>query len=99
MAKALTSSEKEEIERLNRRISEISDLVSAQQGNGAREALTMLYALLDTARLDYRSFEDALYASHPELRVRSGRPAGLTTSDMNRLGLDRDCAWLGVCGR
>jgi CHAT domain-containing protein len=94
LAKALTTSEKKESERLNRRISEINDLISTKEANSTLAATTSLYTKLDAARLDYRSFEDALYASHPELRVRSGRTAALTTADMNSLNLDRDCAYL-----
>ena len=94
LAKALTASEKKESERLNRRISEINDLIGAQEANGGSAPTTALYSQLDAARLDYRSFEDALYASHPELGVRGGRTPGLTTADMNSLNLDRDCAYL-----
>jgi CHAT domain-containing protein len=94
VAKALTASEKKESERLNRRISEINDLIRSQEANSASASSSSLFAQLDTARLDYRSFEDTLFASHPNLRVRSGRTAALTTSDMNSLGLDRDCAYL-----
>jgi CHAT domain-containing protein len=94
LAKALTTSEKKESERLNRRISEINDLISAKEANSNPAATTSLYTELDAARLDYRSFEDALYASHPELGVRGGRTPGLTTADMNSLNLDRDCAYL-----
>ena len=94
VAKTLTSSEKKESERLNRRISEISDLIGAQEANRTLGALASLYTQLDAARLDYRSFEDAVYASHPELRIRGGRTAVLTTADMNRLHLDRGCAYL-----
>lgn len=93
LAKALTSSEKKESERLNRRISEINDLIRSQEAKSASASTTALYTQLDAARLDYRSFEDALYASHPELKVRSGRTAALTAADMNSLGLDRDCAY------
>jgi CHAT domain-containing protein/Tfp pilus assembly protein PilF len=94
LAKALTASEKKESERLNQRISDINDLIRSQEANRTPAALTSLYTQLDAARLDYRSFEDALYVSHPELRVRSGRTAALTTAEMNSLNLDRDCAYL-----
>jgi len=94
LAKALTTSEKKESERLNRRTSEVNDLIRSQEANNSSASTTSLYARLDTARLDYRSFEDTLYASHPELKVRSGRTAALTTADMNSLNLDRDCAYL-----
>jgi CHAT domain-containing protein len=94
LAKALTASEKKESERLNRRISQINDLIRAQEANSAPAAKASFYTQLDAARLDYRSFEDALYASHPALRVRSGRTAVLTAADMNDPGLDRDCAYL-----
>lgn len=92
LAKALTLREQRESARLNGRISQINDLIRALETNSSPVATTSLYAQLDTARLDYRSFEDALYASHPEMRVRSGRMAALTTADMNSLGLDRDSA-------
>src|SRR6185295_2190996 len=93
-ATALSAAEKKESQRLNRRISELNDLIRAQEGKGDSSATTALYTRLDAARLDYRSFEDSVYASHPELRVRSGRTTVLTAADMNNLSLDRDCAYL-----
>src|SRR5256714_12183748 len=63
-AKVLTPAEKAETQRLNRRISEINGTIKKQEIAGS-SSLNSLYAQLDTARVEYRSFEDALYATRP----------------------------------
>src|SRR5205823_5679809 len=59
LAKSLTANEKEQLHRLNRRISEVNDSIGKQPAETA--SLKSLYEQLDAARLDYRSFEDSLY--------------------------------------
>ncbi len=92
LAKSLTANEKEQLQRLNRRISEINDSISKEPADAA--SLKSLYEQLDAARLDYRSFEDSLYGEHPELRIRSGRTAILTADDINVLTPPADTAYL-----
>jgi CHAT domain-containing protein len=92
LAKALTANEKEQLQRLNRRISEVNDSINKQPAEFA--SLKSLYEQLDAARLDYRSFEDALYGAHPELRIRSGQTAPLTNDDINALTGASDTAYL-----
>src|SRR5439155_24537893 len=52
------------------------------------------YAQLDATRIEYRSFQDALYVTHPNLRIRSGQTASLSTADLNGLTADGDTAYL-----
>jgi CHAT domain-containing protein len=93
IAKALTITEKEESQRLNRKISEINDRIKVRE-SAVPSSLDSLYRQLDAARLDYQSFQDALYVSHPDLRVRTGRTAALSSADLNYLTLNKDCAYL-----
>jgi CHAT domain-containing protein len=93
IAKVLTSTEKEESQRLNRSISEINGRIKLRE-SGDSSALDSLYRQLDAARLEYQSFQDALYVAHPDLRVRTGRTAALTSAALNHLTLDNDCAYL-----
>ncbi len=93
LAKVLTRSEKEETQRLNRRISKMNHLSKSHDGSDSSSQKS-LYRQLDSARLEYQSFQDALYVSHPNLKVRSGRPASLTEADINRLTLKSDTAYL-----
>ncbi len=93
LAKVLTPSEKKDGQRLNRNISAINDRIKAQQSADS-STLNSLYAQLDAARLEYRFFQDALYVAHPDLRVRTGRTAALTSADIKHLTLNKDCAYL-----
>jgi CHAT domain-containing protein len=93
LAKALMPAEKVETQRLKRRISEINDAIKKQE-TADSSSLNSLYAQLDAARLEYQSFQDALYATHPDLRTRSGRTASLTTADLDGLTADNNTAYL-----
>lgn len=93
LGKVLTQGEKEESQRLNRKISEINHLIKINETPDL-SYLDSLYGQLDAARLEYQSFHDALYVAHPSLRVRSGRMTSLTDNDMNHLPLKSDAAYL-----
>src|SRR5439155_7199719 len=93
LAKALTPAEKAETQRLNRRISELNNTIRKQEIADS-SPLNPLYAQLDAARVEYRSFQDALYVTHPNLRIRSGHTAALSTADLNGLTADGDTAYL-----
>jgi CHAT domain-containing protein len=93
LAKVLTPSEKAETQRLNRRISQINDTIR-KQDTAEPSSLNSLYTQLDAARVEYRSFQDALYVTHPNLRIRSGQTASLSTADLNGLAADGDTAYL-----
>jgi CHAT domain-containing protein/Tfp pilus assembly protein PilF len=93
LARALTPTEKAETQRLNRRISEINDTIRKQEITDS-SSLNSLYAQLDAARMEYRSFQDALYVTHPNLTIRSGHTESLSSSDLNGLTTDGDTAYL-----
>ena len=92
IAKYLTPSEKEQTQLLNRKISDINDRIKIEESAGS-SLPGSLYRQLDAARLEYQSFQNALYASRPDLRLRSGRTPPLTTEDLNYLTLN-NCAYL-----
>src|SRR6266496_3569745 len=83
----------EDTEYNSRRISQINDTIR-KQDTAESSSLNSLYAQLDAARVEYRSFQDALYVTHPNLRIRSGHTASLTTADLNGLTGDGDTAYL-----
>src|SRR6266404_2214712 len=93
LAKALTPAEKAETQRLNRRISELNNTIRKQE-IADPSTLNSLYAQLEGARVEYQSFQDALYVTHPNLRIRSGLTASLSTADLNGLTADGDTAYL-----
>ena len=92
-AKAITRTEQEESRRLNQKISAINDQIK-MHGGADPSSLDSLYRQLDAARLEFQSFQDALYVAHPDLRIRTGQTAALTTADINQLALNKDCAYL-----
>jgi CHAT domain-containing protein len=98
VAKVMASPEREQSQHLNQTISEVNERILKEDSNSPR--LGALYSQLDSARLEYDSFQDSLYVAHPELSVRTGHAAGLTSTDLDHLTVDRDCAYLEyVVGR
>src|SRR6266498_1158571 len=93
-AEVLTRTEKEESRHLNQRISEINDRIKMREDVANSSSLDSLYRQLDAARLEFQSFQDALYVAHPDLRIRTGQTATLTAADINQLALNKDCAYL-----
>lgn len=93
LAKLLTPAEKEETQRLNRRISEVNDRLKSQETANS-SSLNSLYSQLDAARLEYQSFENALSVTHPNLSIRSGRMATIDFSGIESLARKGDSAYL-----
>lgn len=93
LSKGLTLAEKNETERLNRKISEINDRIKRQESANS-PSLNPLYAQLDAARLEYQSFQDSLYVAHPNLGLRNGRTPMITAADLHGLTQHTDTAYL-----
>jgi CHAT domain-containing protein/Tfp pilus assembly protein PilF len=93
LTRVLTQAEKAQAQALNRRISEINDTIRKQETTNS-SSLNSLYSQLDAARLEYQSLQDATYAAHPDLRIRSGQTSALTPTDVSALPLDTDMAYL-----
>ena len=80
----LKPADKEESQRLNRKISQINDRIKT----GEREvspSLDSLYRELEAARLEYQMFQDGLYVAYPDLRLRNGHTSPLTSADLKDL--------------
>jgi CHAT domain-containing protein/Flp pilus assembly protein TadD len=92
LTRLMTPAERDEAHRLNQRISEINDQIRLRESSNSSP--DTLYRQLDSARLEYQAFRNALYAAHPDLRIRSGRPSLLTSNDLNRLTLNNRRAFL-----
>lgn len=93
LAKVLTPTEKQEIQRLNRKITEINGRIKKQETANS-SSFNSLYAELDGARLEYQSFQDAVYVAHPDLSMRSGHTATLDTADLDRLTQSNETGYL-----
>jgi CHAT domain-containing protein len=70
----MTAQENEQEHKLVSRLASLNVQLSAEKAKPAANAprLTQLNADLDQARLEYRGFQTALYAVHPELQVERG---------------------------
>ena len=91
VSKGLSPAERDKQLRLNGKISEINArLRSSQSSSSVRD---LVYAELDAARLEYQAFQDAVYVTHPNLRIQSGRTTLLTAGDLNDL-IAGDTAYL-----
>ena len=81
LTKVLSDIEKTEAQRLLRKISLINDFIRSEQ-NSHPSNLAPLYAQLDSARIEFQSFQDRMYVAHPELRLRSGKVEALRLSSI-----------------
>jgi len=94
--KAMTANEKEEEQRLNRKITELNNEMTddrlKQSPNDSR--LNQLAAQLDDARLKYAAFRNVLFASHPDLKLQLGQLPPLKLTDLNGLTADHKTAFL-----
>lgn len=96
LSRGLLSDETEELKRLNVNLSELNARIAKEQASTRLDAETLdqLYSKLDRARVEYASFQDNLYASHPELNVRRGRTPILTSEEMSSLTTDGNTGYL-----
>ncbi len=96
LATALTPTEKEEAQRLKRNILEPTERIRSEQANTRLDPkfLGQLYAQRDAARLEYESFQNALYAAHPDLNIRRGQTTALTLTEIKNLISGKDTVYL-----
>jgi CHAT domain-containing protein len=96
LSRGLLPDETETLKRLNLNVSDLNERIRKEQANTRLDAalVDQLYAKLDHARVEYASFQDNLYASHPEFNVRRGRTSVLTSEEMNGLTSDGKTAYL-----
>lgn len=96
LSRALLPREKTEVQRLNLNISELSARIKDEQANTYLDAarLDQLYLKLDSARVEFESFQDSLYSAHPDLNVRLGHPTALAAEEMRALTHDPRTAYL-----
>ncbi|HEX8070494.1 MAG TPA: CHAT domain-containing protein [Pyrinomonadaceae bacterium] len=94
--KVLTTAEREREQSLLATLASLNAQL-AQAGKRARPDTTRLAALraeLDKARLEREAFAGALYAAHPELRVRRGEAAPFRLTEAGALLPDANAALL-----
>lgn len=84
LTKALSPSEAAEVQRLNRKISDLNDQVKKSE-SGSALPVNALYSQLDGARLEYQAFQDALYTTHPNWSRRSGRTEAFSRASVDNL--------------
>lgn len=96
LAEMLTPSEMEEARRLNRNVLEPTERIRNEQAKTRSDAnlLNQLYSKRDGARLEYESFQNALYSAHPDLNIRRGRVTALTLEGINELTPNKDVTYL-----
>jgi tetratricopeptide (TPR) repeat protein len=95
LAKVMSDREKEEETKLNGRIvalnNEIAQETAKRSSDSAR--LKTMEDELRSARNQYETFQDSLYAAHPELRIERRQTAPATLTDINTL-LDPTTAFI-----
>ncbi len=96
LAKALSEKEREEEQSLNRLIVDLNNKAREERLKRSPDAskLSQLQDQLHSARLKYASFQNLLYASHPELKVGRGRIPPLTLDGLRDLKKESGTAFL-----
>jgi CHAT domain-containing protein/Tfp pilus assembly protein PilF len=87
ISKSASPAESEQEQQLKRKLGSLNRQLSSEklksQPDGKR--LTDLEAQLEKARLEFDSFQSALYAAHPELKVRRGEIRPISFDDVAEL--------------
>ncbi|MGH9837987.1 MAG: CHAT domain-containing protein [Blastocatellia bacterium] len=96
LAKAMTEKEREEEKRLNQTIISLNSQVREERLKQTSDAVRLghIREQLDSARLQYASFQNLLYASHPVLNAKRGQTLSLTGKFLNDLPQDAQTAFL-----
>jgi CHAT domain-containing protein len=96
LAKTVTPAEKEEAHRLNQTILGLNERLSSEESKTSSDPniLNQLYAKRDTARIEYESYQDAVFAAHPDLNVRRGRTTPLTLKEVTTLTRTSETAYI-----
>lgn len=92
----LTPAERDEASHLNRAILGLDERIRNEQASASSDAflLKRLYSDLDVARLNYESFQNTLYASHPDLNIRRGHTPELNSESLTSITQDNKTAYL-----
>jgi CHAT domain-containing protein len=96
LAKAMTEKEREEERRLNQAIINLNSQIRGERLKQTPDAawLGRIREQLDSARLQYASFQNLVSASHPELSVQRGLPPLRNRDGFNELSQDEQTAFL-----
>ena len=87
LAKVMSDREKEKESELNQRIVDLNNEIAQAQEKGTSDKtrLKSLDEQLRSARTQYETFQDALYAAHPELRTSRQQTTPATLTYINSL--------------
>lgn len=96
LSKVMTDPEKEEQRKLNQRIVDLNNQLAQENAkqNSDNAVLKDLNEQLKSARNQYETFQNSLYAAHPELRTKQAQTRTANLSDINRLVIDPATAFL-----
>jgi len=94
--KTLSEKEREEDRGLNRLIVDLNNQVREERLKRSPDAsrLSQIQDQLHSARLKYASFQNLLYASHPELKISRGQIPTLTLDSLSDLKKEAGTAFL-----
>src|SRR5207247_521499 len=90
LAKVISDREREEETRLNRRIVDLNNEIAQENRKqiAGTARLKTLNEGLGSARIEYETFQDSLYAAHSELRTSRAQTRPGTSADINGLVTD-----------
>ncbi len=96
LTKVMSNREKEEEKRLNKRLVDLNNEIGDENGKRIPDAkrLKTLDEQVRSARTQYETFQDSLYAAHPELRINPAQPKPVTLASLSNLFSDPDTAFL-----
>ncbi len=96
ITKSMTEKEKEEERRLNHLIVSLNNQIRNEQSKQSTDALRVneIKEQLDSARLEYSSFQNLLFASHPKLKAQRGEVPVLNLDALLSLNQSSQTAFL-----
>ena len=96
LSKVMTEPEKEEQRKLNQRIIDLNNQIGQENTKRKSDSAVLknLNEQLKLARSQYETFQNSLYAAHPELRTKQAQTNAATFLEFDRLHADPAAAFL-----
>jgi CHAT domain-containing protein/tetratricopeptide (TPR) repeat protein len=85
LTKVMSDQEKEEETQLNQRIVDLNNEIAQHGGKETADRVKILDEELRSARTQHETFQDSLYATHPELRTHRPQTKPATLADISGL--------------
>lgn len=94
LVRVMSDRERDEERQLNQHIADLNNQISKQNGKAEAALTKSLEEQLRTARTAYETFQNSIYAAHPELRTNQAQTTPATVTEIENLVIDLKTAFL-----